>query len=116
MAMRRNSHEFRYLRGAAAALLAITVTTGPVSLKPGARGGWLQEFLADGSRPAKEVVSQARECGISARTLERAKAVLGIRSEKRQFDSGSGWFWSLEGAAGDAHETVAIFENAGGLR
>jgi hypothetical protein len=56
---------------------------------------WLLEYLAQGRQPGKEVLSQARECGFSARTVHRAKAVLGVRSEKCQIDGASCWFWSL---------------------
>ena len=77
---------------------------------------WLQAFLANGKQPAKEIVQQGRECGYSEKTLRRAKAALGVRSEKGQFDGASIWFWLLQSDTGDANETVAIFENDGHLR
>ena len=40
---------------------------------------FLQEILADGPAPSKDVFSQARQAGISEITLKRAKAVLGLR-------------------------------------
>jgi hypothetical protein len=76
---------------------------------------WLNDSLANGSRPAKEVVAQARECGISKRTLDRAKVVLGVRSEKRQIDGVSCWFWSPKTGASDANRTVAPLANNGAL-
>ena len=41
---------------------------------------WLRTFLANGSRPSKEILEQAKECGISAGTLRRAKDSLSVRA------------------------------------
>ena len=70
---------------------------------------WLQAFLANGKQPAKEIIELGRECGYSEKTLRRAKAALGVRSEKGQFDGASIWFWLLQSDTSDANETVAIF-------
>ena len=74
---------------------------------------WLQAYLDKGSRPAREIIASARECGISKRTLDRAKLDLGVRSGKREFNDNAYWLWSLADAA---DETVATFDNDGNLR
>ncbi|MFG0286045.1 MAG: AAA family ATPase [Phycisphaerales bacterium JB039] len=54
---------------------------------------WLASALADGPRSAREIEEDAREVGISAGTLRRAKAGLGVCSRK---GVGTGaWQWSL---------------------
>jgi hypothetical protein len=77
---------------------------------------WLQAFLANGKQSAKEIIESGRESGYSEKTLRRAKAALGVRSEKCQFDGASSWFWSLESDADVAIETAAILENNDRLR
>jgi hypothetical protein len=52
---------------------------------------WLRDALAAGPRPAAELMDEARGLGISLRTLERAKARLGIVSRKKT--GAGGWFW-----------------------
>jgi hypothetical protein len=54
---------------------------------------FLEDALDSGSRPQKDVLKDARAHGISERTLRRAKAKVGVRSEKSEF--GGGWEWSL---------------------
>lgn len=61
---------------------------------------WLQAFLADGPRPAREVEHEAREAGYSLATLRRAKAAIGVLSRKPDFDGP--WEWCLPSQ--DAHE------------
>ncbi len=58
---------------------------------------WLREALADGARPGKDCLAEARKAGISERTLRRAKAALGVRSVKRggAFGGDPGWAWTL---------------------
>lgn len=59
---------------------------------------FLRELLAGGPVAAKEVYRQAREVGISERTLNRAKAPLGVRSQRLGEPGqrgGGGWAWSL---------------------
>jgi hypothetical protein len=58
---------------------------------------FLAAILAAGPKPSKEVLKQAREAGISVRTLRRAKSSLGIRSEREStHNQGAGlWAWSL---------------------
>jgi putative DNA primase/helicase len=61
---------------------------------------FLRDILRDGPRPAKDIASEAREAGISWRTVNRAKKALGIVTERRA-ESGDGLgrsgrcFWSL---------------------
>lgn len=56
----------------------------------------LAELLADGPMPATEVQRHAAEAGISERTLDRAKAVLRIRSRPTGRPGQPGvWVWDL---------------------
>lgn len=52
---------------------------------------FLKRELADGPRPAAELIDLARKVGISERTLARAKKNLGVQGKQRK----SGWWWSL---------------------
>jgi hypothetical protein len=54
---------------------------------------FLRAMLADGPRLAKEVQAEARAAGITKRTLERAKKLLGVISSKAGL--AAGWQWSL---------------------
>jgi AAA domain len=58
-----------------------------------ARAGWLRAMLAKAPRKAAEVESQAAQAGISWRTLQRAKADVGVLSEKWKNE----WYWLLPG-------------------
>jgi len=74
---------------------------------------FLRDILRDGPRLAKDVEGEAREVGVSWRTVNRAKKTLGIVTE-RKAESGQGlgragrWYWSLPGrtnsAAKDANQ------------
>jgi putative DNA primase/helicase len=63
----------------------------------------LRASLADGPKPSKEVEAEAKDAGISWRTIKRAKKELGILAEPRPIkrtNSGDGppvnrWYWSL---------------------
>ena len=61
---------------------------------------FLRDILRDGPRPARDVESEAKEAGISWRTVNRAKKKLGVVAERRA-ESGDGlghtgrWYWSL---------------------
>lgn len=58
---------------------------------------WLQDILADGPVDAKEVHKQARDAGISERTLRRAKRPAGVVSESNRAETGiGGWMWRLK--------------------
>jgi putative DNA primase/helicase len=93
---------------------------------------FLRDILRDGPRPAKDVEAEAKEAGISWRTVNRAKKTLGVVAE-RKAESGQGlgrggrWYWSWPGginsAAKDAknsyecHDTnVAALGEFGTLR
>ncbi len=52
---------------------------------------FLRQVLVDGPVPAKDVKAQAREVGVSVKSLKVAKQRLGIRSQKDGFEAG--WHW-----------------------
>lgn len=54
----------------------------------------LQQILSAGPVSAKDAVAEARKAGVSERTLNRAKAVLKVKSRKDTF-AGNGWKWFL---------------------
>lgn len=51
----------------------------------------VRELLADGRRPAREVLAAARGRGVSARTCQRAVSALGVVREPE----GEAWYWRL---------------------
>jgi putative DNA primase/helicase len=68
---------------------------------------WLKELLKGGPVEAKRIPSDAKAAGISWRTVERAKARLGVKSHKRDF--AVGWWWSLpEGSRAHTRENFAV--------
>jgi hypothetical protein len=56
---------------------------------------FLAEHLSGGSAPAVEVIAKANKAAISKRTLERAKADLGVKSIRRGFGLGASIYWEL---------------------
>ena len=54
---------------------------------------WLLAALADGPVASRELFRQARDCGISTKTLRRAAASLGLSPRKTSFDGP--WQWQL---------------------
>jgi hypothetical protein len=71
---------------------------------------FLRDLLADGSPvPAAEVIRQAHEIGISQRTLNRAKARLGVKSKRKRYGQGGQWSWHLPSKTDT--ETLAINGN-----
>lgn len=52
---------------------------------------WLKQLLSVKPLPSSEVERRAREAGFAPRTLQRAKAALGIISDRE----GTGWLWRL---------------------
>ena len=56
---------------------------------------FLRGRLGDSKVDAVAVKTDARKAGISARTLDRAKARLHVLSERKGFGSDGEWFWSL---------------------
>lgn len=51
----------------------------------------LSQLLADGAKPASEIMNFMRNAGIGESTAKKAKSELAVRSVKQ----GSVWFWSL---------------------
>ena len=75
---------------------AASRTSGPDSPERDEAMNFLRTELADGDRPAKELIALAQSIGISPRTLKRAKAELNIISVQRTLPNQSrGWVWSL---------------------
>lgn len=75
----------------AASLLAVPSTDGEHSALDDAKA-FLRETLAHGPVPVKAVQKQAREAGISERTLDRAKSAAGVRSMRPDGFTGP-WYW-----------------------
>ncbi len=57
---------------------------------------WLRSYLSAGGRPAKEILQQAKECGLSRWGIEQAKSVVGISVQKNGFNGDTHWRWSLD--------------------
>lgn len=64
---------------------------------------FLQDLLRDGRKSQREIISIARNIGISERTLNRAKKQLGIRSLKQ----GNQWFWEMGGEKEDCNNACS---------
>lgn len=56
---------------------------------------FLKSFLEDGPVAATEVRRKAKAAGLSERTIDRAKRVVGIRARRDGFGRGSTWMWEL---------------------
>ncbi|HEX6817065.1 MAG TPA: AAA family ATPase [Ktedonobacterales bacterium] len=54
---------------------------------------FLRDELASGEVRAKDVIGRAKDLGISKRTLDRARAELDVRAEKRGFGADAHWVW-----------------------
>ncbi len=54
---------------------------------------FLQDILADGAMPSKQVVEAAKQAGHSRRTIERVLEAAGVVSRKSGMDGG--WIWYL---------------------
>jgi hypothetical protein len=61
---------------------------------------FLRVELANGPRSASEIQEAARRTGIAERTLKRAKAKLGVVSDKAEGVLGGQWFWRLPAEGG----------------
>jgi hypothetical protein len=67
---------------------------------------WLADLLKPGPMRAKDIFAQARQDGISKRTLERAKKSLNVTTAKAQGVANGCWSWSLgEGCCEDCQAT-----------
>lgn len=73
---------------------------------------FLRDRLSTGPVLSKEITERATQHGISRRTLERAKADLGVQSVKAEF--AGGWLWKLP----EGRHTLpkAATQNSGDLR
>jgi hypothetical protein len=60
---------------------------------------FLEAALAEGARPAREVVAAAREAGIAERKVRRAREALGVVVERDAFGAAGTWWWRLQGDA-----------------
>ena len=80
----------------AAALLASQGTDDDAGGLAGAEA-FLEELLAEGPAPSKDVFAQARQAGVSDITLKRAKAALGVKAHKAggRFGGDPAWYWEL---------------------
>lgn len=74
---------------------------------------FLRDELADGPRPVRELQAAARNAGIAWRTVERAKASLGVEARRDGF--GGPWRWSLR-SDGRIDRQAANDGETGGLR
>ncbi len=80
------------LTGSARELLADGQGIEPAESPGKSAANWLRGFLKEGPQPVTAIQAASESAGVSWRTLERAKAVLGVRSEK---DSSGSWRWAL---------------------
>jgi hypothetical protein len=62
---------------------------------------FLREELTHGPVPAPEMLKRAGDLSISKRTLDRARAELGVQSKRIGFGATSHWEWSLPAESGD---------------
>jgi hypothetical protein len=77
---------------------------------------WLADVLAAGPLPAKDILAQARQDGISKRTLDRAKKSLNVTTAKAQGVANGGWSWSLgEGCQAARQGNLGDVGNLGNL-
>lgn len=58
---------------------------------------FLREILKDGAAAVESIREQAKQAGISWRTVERAKPLAGVTSTKAGFAAGWGWTLNAEG-------------------
>lgn len=63
---------------------------------------FLRERLSDGPKPYKDILREAKDSGISERTLDRAKAALRVVSKRQGFGRDGGWEWRLPSPLGEA--------------
>lgn len=82
--------------------LNMTATVRRTPSRRPAAEAFLLSRLAHGPVPAAVVLAEAKARGISERTLDRAKARLGIRSRRVR----GGWVWTLPAGAADNDPAV----------
>jgi hypothetical protein len=72
---------------------------------------FLRDLLAEGGQLARDVHREAREAGISERTLSRAKSALGVKSQREGFGKDGKFYWVLLDEAEVGHSgTVAPYD------
>lgn len=64
---------------------------------------WLRDYLRDGPKLAKDVVSESKSAGFAKRTIDRAKALAGVRTRKEKRNFGGGWVWELDSPVQERH-------------
>jgi hypothetical protein len=84
---------FGEVSGVRADDLLVKPTSGEEQNQREEAAAWLKEVLGKGPQPAKKVLREARENGISEGTLLRAKRGLGVKSVKTAYDGP--WCWTL---------------------
>lgn len=68
---------------------------------------WLQEALADGARPRRELEQQAKADGVPWRTIHRGAKVLGVTMTRSGFGAGSIWTLPAPSVPRDEHSCHA---------
>jgi AAA domain len=102
---------YRVVTGSCAAVVewlgAVDVTAEEAALgtrrEPGGNlhaEQWLARVLSSGEVLVSEILRQAKEAGISERTLDRAKAKLHVQSRLIRVGKGGQWAWSMTGRFG----------------
>lgn len=71
---------------------------------------WLRQALADGEKPAKELLEDAKENGHTEKTIRRAFKEMGGKPRKSGFSKG--WVWSLTDHIEDGQPTVEDSEDS----
>jgi len=71
--------------------------------KAEAAADWLREALAEGPRPATEILAEGRKAGHAQRTLYRARSVAGIGHNHMGFPMTAHWFAKNASIATDSH-------------
>lgn len=78
---------------------------------------WLREALATGPRRVLELLSEAKDCGYSESTINRAKAAMGLTAKQRKDKDGTpAWWWlppgqtTFDTTPGVAKPAVSVLE------
>ncbi|HHY94539.1 MAG TPA: AAA family ATPase, partial [Firmicutes bacterium] len=69
---------------------------------------FLREMLADGPRPAQELIRAAKRLGHSERTIDNAKVLAGVKARSKRGLDGKveGWEWFLPDRTPDPHQST----------
>lgn len=69
---------------------------------------FLREALADGPRPAQELIRLAKRLGHSERTIDNAKVLAGVKARSRRGPDGrlAGWEWYLPERTPHPHQST----------